>query len=230
MTWSGRYAFQLPFVILGAGGHAKVLLALLQSVGAVVKGVCDPVLAQSGIEFWRGVRVLGGDEALDELDPTQVALANGLGQIVGNDRRMQVFLALTAKGFRFPPLVHSAAWIDSTVVLEPGVQVMAGAVIQPDSVVGANTIINTGARIDHDCIIASHVHIAPAAVLCGGVRVAAGAFVGAGSTTIQGLSIGESAIVAAGSTLVRNLQAGHLVVSSPMRIHESKFKVQPKKS
>ncbi|WP_053140700.1 acetyltransferase [Pseudomonas sp. MIACH] len=230
MTESGRDVSQLPFVILGAGGHAKVLLALLQSMGAVVKGVCDPALAHSGIEFWRGVRVLGGDEALNGLDPTQVALVNGLGQVIGSDRRMQVFMELTAKGYTFPALLHSAAWIDSTVVLEAGAQIMAGAVIQPDSVIGANTIINTGARVDHDCIIASHVHIAPGAVLCGGVKVATGAFVGAGSTTLQGRSIGENAIVAAGSTLVRDLQAGHLVVSSPMRIHESKFKVQPKKS
>lgn len=230
MMLSGRDFSLLPIVILGAGGHAKVLLSLLQSMGADVKGVCDPTLAQSGVQSWRGVTVLGGDEALDELDTTQVALVNGLGQVVGSIRRQQVFLELTAKGFVFPPLLHSAAWVDSSVVLEAGAQVMAGAVIQPDSVIGANTIINTGARIDHDCIIGSHVHVAPSAVLCGGVNVAAGAFIGAGATIIQGRTIGEDAIVGAGSTVVRDLQARHLVVSSPMRIHESKFAVQPRKT
>jgi len=225
MTLSGRSFCSRPFVILGAGGHAKVLLSLLQSIDADVKGVCDPGLAQSSVQSWRGVRVLGGDEVLDGLDPAQVALVNGLGQVVGSNRRKQVFLELTAKGFLFPPLLHSAAWVDSSVLLEAGVQVMAGAVIQPDTVIGANTIVNTGARIDHDCMIGSHVHIAPAAALCGGVKVAAGAFIGAGSTTIQGLTVGEGAIVGAGSTLVRDLQAGHMVLSSPMRIYESKLKI-----
>lgn len=228
MTLSGRDFALLPFVLLGAGGHAKVLLSLLQSIDADVKGVCDPALARSGVQSWRGIKVLGGDEALEGLNPAQVVLVNGLGQVVGSDRRKQMYLELTARGFVFPPLLHSAAWVDASVVLEAGAQVMAGAVIQPDSVIGANTIVNTGARIDHDCIIGAHVHVAPTAVLCGGVRVASGAFIGAGSTTIQGITIGEDAVVAAGSTLARNLQARHLVVSSPMQIRELQFKVQPK--
>ncbi|MCP6699715.1 acetyltransferase [Pseudomonas donghuensis] len=211
-----------PFVILGAGGHAKVLLSLLQALGAQVKGVCDPGLAASSIPMWRGIVVLGGDEALEQFDPSHIALVNGMGQVVGSSRRRDIFVALTARGFRFPALVHPAAWVDASVILEAGVQVMAGAVIQPDATIGANTIINTGARVDHDCIIGSHVHVAPAAVLCGGVKVSPGAFIGAGSTTIQGLSIGEDGKVGAGTTLIRDLPAGHLVVGSPVRTLESK--------
>jgi UDP-perosamine 4-acetyltransferase len=217
-------------VILGAGGHAKVLLSLLQAIGADVHGVCDPGLVAQSVTTWRGIAVLGGDEALESLDPASIGLVNGMGQVVGSSRRQALFEALSGKGFGFPALVHPAAWVDPSVVLEPGVQVMAGAVIQPDSTIGANTIVNTGARIDHDCIIGEHVHVAPGAVLCGGVKVARGAFIGAGSTTIQGVSIGESCIVGAGAVLVRNLQAGHLVVGSPVRINESKFTVQPKTS
>lgn len=217
-------------VILGAGGHAKVLLSLLQAIGADVRGVCDPGLAAQSVTMWRGIAVLGGDEALDQLDPASVGLVNGMGQVVGSLRRQGLFDALSARGFGFPALVHPAAWVDPSVVLHAGVQVMAGAVIQPDATIGANTIVNTGARIDHDCTIGEHVHIAPGAVLCGAVQVARGAFIGAGSTTIQGVSIGESCVVGAGAVLVRNLQAGHRVVGSPVRINESKYGIQPKTS
>jgi len=217
-------------VILGAGGHAKVLLSLLHAIGVEVRGVCDPGLAAQSVAMWRGIAVLGGDEALDRLDPASIGLVNGMGQTVESSRRQGLFEALCTKGFGFPALVHPAAWVDPTVMLHAGVQVMAGAVIQPDSTIGANTIVNTGARIDHDCIIGEHVHVAPGAVLCGGVKVARGAFIGAGSTTIQGVSIGESCIVGAGVVLVRDLQAGHLVMGSPVRINESKYRVQPKTS
>lgn len=214
-------ATSLPIVMLGAGGHAKVLLSLLRAIGAEVKGVCDPGLVAQGASVWRGVPVLGGDEALEQLDAAEVALVNGLGQVVGSSRRRDMFLMLVERGYHFPALIHPTAWVDESVVLGEGVQVMAGVVIQPDSMIGVGTIINTGARIDHDCIIDSHVHVAPAAVLCGGVKVARGVFVGAGSTTIQGITLGEGCIVGAGATLVRDLPAGHMVLGSPVRIYQS---------
>ena len=40
--------------------------------------------------------------------------------------------------------------------------------------VGGNVIINTGATVDHDCRIEDAVHIAPGCHLCGGVSVGAG--------------------------------------------------------
>ncbi|NER64016.1 acetyltransferase [Pseudomonas sp. MAFF212427] len=212
-----------PVLLLGAGGHAKVMLSLLQAIGANVLGVCDPALAGAAIESWRGIRVLGGDEVLDQFEGAQVGLVNGVGQVPGLSRRQDMFQALSARGFHFPALVHPAAWVDPSVQLSDGVQVMAGAVIQADTRIGVNSITNTGVRIDHDCIIGSHVHIAPGAVLCGAVNVACGAFVGAGSTTLQGVSVGTCAIVGAGTTLVKDLPAGQVVMSAPVRINESKY-------
>lgn len=64
-----RRGMKLPLILLGAGGHAKVLLALAKSAGLVVQGLCDPMLAQQGQSDWNGLPVLGGDEALDGIDP-----------------------------------------------------------------------------------------------------------------------------------------------------------------
>jgi len=196
-----------PLVMLGAGGHAKVLLSLAQAAGLNVCGVCDPELTQLGIGQWRGIKVLGNDDALDVLDPTAIGLINGIGQLVGSTARRGIFERLVAKGFRFPTLVHPAAWVDASAVLHEGVQVMAGAVIQPDTEIGPNSIINTHASVDHDCCIGAHVHIAPGATLCGSARIHDRAFIASGATVIQGLSVGEDAVVGAGSVLVRDLEA-----------------------
>lgn len=196
-----------PLVILGAGGHAKVLLSLVQSAGFDVLGVCDPVLADQTGGQWRGISILGGDAALDALEPGSIELVNGLGQLVGGTGRQKVFQRLRARGFRFPVLVHPLAWVDSTARLEEGVQIMAGAIIQADVVIGANSIINTRAGIDHDCRLGEDVHVAPGATLCGGVQVEKGAFIGSGATVIQGLTVGTEAVVGAGATLTRNLEA-----------------------
>lgn len=198
--------------MLGAGGHAKVLLSLAQSLGLELLGVCDPVLFSQGVSHWRGIRVLGGDEALDALNPESVGLINGVGRLVGNAGRCRVFARLKEKGFQFPVLVHPTAWVDNTAFLHEGVQVMAGAVIQADVIIGSNSIINTRAGIDHDCCLGVDVHVAPGATLCGGVQVQDRAFIASGATVIQGLTVGEDAVVGAGALLVRDLAAQHILL------------------
>jgi sugar O-acyltransferase (sialic acid O-acetyltransferase NeuD family) len=207
----------LSLILLGAGGHAKVLLALAADAGLQISGVCDPELARIGTTQWRGIAVLGGDEVLADADLGKIGLVNGIGQVVGGSVRARVYESLRARGFRFPPLVHRSAWVAPGTVLEDGAQVMAGAVVQPDCRIGANTIVNTRAGIDHDCDLGAHVHIAPGATLCGGVRVGAGAFVAAGATVIQGLNIGEQAVLGAGAVLVRDLEAGQVLLGSKAR-------------
>lgn len=171
-------------------------------------GVCDPRLASQGETTWRGLPVLGGDEALSGIDPASVGLVNGIGQLVGSQVRRDLDERLSAAGFMFSALVHPASWVASSATLAYGVQVMAGAIIQPDSRIDRNVIINTRASVDHDCTIGQHVHIAPGATLCGGVQVGDGAFIGAGAVIIQGIRVGAGSVVGAGVTLTRDLDAG----------------------
>lgn len=207
----------LPLVLLGAGGHAKVLLALIKSLGLPLLGVCDPGLAQAGEKQWRGVTVLGADEALDKLDPGSVGLVNGIGQLVGNDLRRRVYERMSRRGFSFPALLHPNAWVDDSVEVGDGVQVMAGVVVQPDVYVGANTIINTHASVDHDCRISPHVHIAPGAVLCGSVNLGESVFVGSGARVIQNINIGAHVVVGAGATVVKDVPAMFMVKGASVR-------------
>lgn len=209
MTPTDRNA--LPLVMMGAGGHAKVLLALVRAAGRVIVGVCDPALVRGSGTTWRGVAVLGDDMALACWPCDKVELINGLGQLVGGRARADLFARLTGAGFVFPPLLHPAAWVAPDVQLAPGVQVMAGAVVQPDCRVGANSIVNTGARLDHDCEIGANVHIAPGATLCGGVCIGDGAFIGSGATLIQGVVVGAAAVVGAGVTVTRALAPGAML-------------------
>lgn len=198
----------LPLILIGAGGHARVLQELAQSAGLQFLGVCDPQLASQGEVAWRGLAVLGGDEALNGIDPGSVGLVNGIGQLVGGRIRRALHDRLRRAGFTFPTLVHPAAWVASSAMLADGVQIMAGAIIQPDSRIDSDVIINTRASVDHDCTIGQHVHIAPGATLCGGVLVGEGAFIGAGAVVIQGVRVGAGAVVGAGATLTNDLDAG----------------------
>ena len=208
----------LPLVMIGAGGHAKVLHALALAAGHSILGVCDPQLVQQGQTHWRGIPVLGEDDALKQFDPVAIGLINGIGQLVGSQVRQDVFARLRQAGFSFPVLLHPAAWVASTSRLAQGVQVMAGAIVQPDCCIGENTIINTSASVDHDCDIGANVHVAPGVTICGEVRVHDDAFVGSGATLIQGLIVGTRAIVGAGVTLTRNLDCDQILLGPASRL------------
>lgn len=207
-----------PLVLLGAGGHARVLAALARAAGHPVLGVCDPKLAVDGISRWSDLNVLGDDSALGRLPPDRVALIMGIGQLATGNLRERLYDAWRSRGYDFPALVHPFAWIAPGVVLGDGVQVMAGVVIQPGCAIGENSILNTRACVDHDCRIGRNVHVAPGATLCGTVSVEDGAFIGAGATVIQGLRIGARSVVGAGVTLVRDLTSATTILGAANRL------------
>jgi sugar O-acyltransferase (sialic acid O-acetyltransferase NeuD family) len=207
-----------PLVLLGAGGHARVLAALVRAAGHPVLGVCDPTLAADGISRWADLDVLGDDGALERLQPDRVALVLGIGQQARGNLREQLYAAWRARGYDFPALVHPSAWIAPGVILGDGVQVMAGVVIQPGCAIGENSIINTMAGVDHDCRIGRDVHVAPGATLCGTVTVEDGAFIGAGATVIQGLRVGSRAVVGAGVTLLQDVAPTITILGAANRL------------
>ena len=208
---------QRPVILLGAGGHAKVVMDLLMGSGRKVIGVCDPNLARQGIGVWRGVATLGDDSAIHQYAPELVELANGMGSLPGSQSRKRLHLAFSQQGYCFATLVHPSAVLGTGVKLGQGVQVMAGCVIQADTCIGDSTIINTAAQVDHDGRIGSHVHIAPGAVLSGEVIVEENAHIGPNATLIQGKHIGRGAVVGAGTIVLRDIPAYHQLTGQPPR-------------
>lgn len=188
-------------ILLGAGGHSKVLLDVLNILELPVRGVCDPILYEKGKNIWRGLKVLGNDKFLNSQDPKIITLVNGIG--LDNKNRKAIYNKMRNLGFSFETLVHPFAWISDTVKLGQGVQIMAGVTVQADCAIGENSILNTGCKIDHDCRIGSHVHICPGTVLCGDVKIADLVFAGAGSTILPQVEVSFGRFIKAGS-LIKN--------------------------
>lgn len=208
----------LPVIVIGAGGHAKVVLDTLLASGRQVIGLTEADPAKHG-QHLLGVPILGGDDRLAAYPCDRVELLLGLGSVGDASLRRKCFLALHQQGYRFATAIHPAAHIAREVSLGQGTVIMAGAILQPGCQLGENVIINTGARLDHDCRVGDHAHISPGAVLCGEVQVAAAAHIGAGATIIQGINIGEGSLVGAGAAVVRSVPAGRRVTGVPAAIN-----------
>jgi len=199
----------LPALILGAGGHAKVLIEALRLNQKNIIGVVTPEL-DSGASFY-GLPVIGSDKAIQNYDPQELLLINGLGSLPGNSQRWKLSVEMREKGYQFGSVVHPYSKISTDIVLEEGVQLMAGTVIQPGCKIGQCSIINTGSLIDHDSVIGEYCHIAPGVTLSGGVSVGESVHIGAGSQVIQGIQIGDNAVIAAGTTVYKDVPNGMLV-------------------
>lgn len=192
-----------PLIIIGAGGHAKVLIEALRRLDREILGVTDPSLSKSQDFF--GVPVLGNDIEILNYPPSAVELVNGLGAIPGKTLRWKINAEMEGKGFTFAQVIHPAATISADATLASGVQIMAGVVLQPSVTIGSSCIINTGATIDHDCKIGKYCHIAPGVTLSGSVHIGDNVHVGTGSSVIQDVSIATGAIIAAGSIVYKNI-------------------------
>lgn len=207
----------LPVILLGAGGHAKVVLDLLHALDRQIIGICDPGLAAEGAKAWRGLSVLGDDQAVEQYAPTEVELVNGSGSLPGNNARCRLHVQFTRNGYRFATLVHPSAIFGSGVELGQGVQVMAGVIVQAETRIGDDVILNTGARIDHDVQIGDHVHVAPGAVLSGNIRLGSGCHIGAGASLLQGIHIGSGVVIGIGTMVLADVAAGHQQTGQPPR-------------
>lgn len=201
-----------PVIIVGGGGHARVLIDVLLLQSAEIIGISDPAL-EPGSHGPFGLAVLGDNEAISDYPPDSVELVNGIGSTHSTLKRRQVYELFCARNYRFASIIHPSAIIAREVSVGDGVQIMAGSVIQTGTVIGCNTIINTGAKIDHDCRIGDHVHIAPGAVLSGGVVIDDCSHIGAGASVIQSVHIGRDCLVGAGTVALRDAPDGAKVIT-----------------
>ncbi|MDH5524785.1 MAG: acetyltransferase [Desulfobulbaceae bacterium] len=208
-----------PLLIIGAGGHARVLLDIILEHSMTMLGIVDVNPALIGQEIF-GVPVIGQDDLVSGYSPDALRLVNAVGSVGSMLIRKGVYWKFKELGFSFQTIVHRSATIGKEVILAEGVQVMAGAIIQAGAQLGCNTLINTAATVDHDCRIGDHVHIAPGATLSGNIVVGDGTHIGTGANIIQGLKIGRDVIVGAGAVVVDNLPDGVTAVGVPARVSQ----------
>jgi UDP-perosamine 4-acetyltransferase len=216
---------QKPIIILGAGGHAKVLIDALQLQLANIVGITDPDPELHGKDVM-GIPIIGDDNSILQYGVNDIMLVNGLGKVNRSSKRMQIYDTFKERGYIFTRVIHASAVISPGAYLAEGVHVMAGAVIQTLGTIGVNTIINTRASIDHECIIGDHVHIAPGTSISGGVKIGDNVLIGAGATIIQGIHVGAGSIVGAGAVVTKDVMEGVIVMGTPARVVKTSIKVQ----
>jgi len=207
---------EIDTYILGAGGHAKVLLESLKQ---------DPTITVAGF-LEMSDQLVGGrllnfpiyhENIILELHPKKTLLVNGIGSIETPLARAKQFDRYKKLGFCFHTLKHPTSYVANEVAIGEGAQFMARSTVMIGSKIGDNVIVNTAASVDHDCDIGKHVHIAPGAVLSGNVVVGDYTHIGTGANIIQGVEIGKNVLIAAGAVVVTDIPDHMRVAGVPAK-------------
>ncbi|MCK4627617.1 MAG: acetyltransferase [Sedimentisphaerales bacterium] len=206
----------MKIVIIGAGGHGRVVLDILRNNHQFeVAGFIDTnqALHRQSID---GIEVLGNLSLIQKLQEMGIG---GAFVAIGDNRVRQKYAAFLAQaGVSLVSAIHPGASVAGTAQIGKNVVIAAGANICTHVTIEDSAILNTGCIIDHESVIHRAAHICPGVKLAGHVRVMESAFIGIGATIIQGITIGESAVVGAGTVVLQEVPAFTTVVGVPARI------------
>lgn len=199
-------------ILIGGGGHGKVMLDAALCAGVEIHGFVDddpaaPITRMRKCPAYVGVfdDVTKYTQCCPILAVGDLALrAKLIGQIGDVDFAT--------------PIVHPSAVIAPGAMVALGVFVGAGAIVNADAKICSHGIVNTGAIVEHDCRMGVNVHLGPRSVLGGGVQVGDHSLIGIGAVVLPGVKIGSGVVVGAGAVVVEDVEDGATVVGVPARV------------
>ncbi len=195
-------------MILGAGGHGRVVAEIAQLSGKYTDiAFLDDKAPEASFPY----PYMGNCEAfLDYLTDYDCFIAIGNASI---RRRFQTEVE-EAKG-RIVTLIHPATIISKDVTIGKGTVIMAGAIVNTGAKIGDGVILNTASSVDHDCVVEDFCHVSVGAHLCGTVHLGAGTWVAAGVTVINNVTICSDCLIGAGATVTHDLNIAGIYKGTP---------------
>lgn len=195
-------------IIIGAGGHGKVIADIVRKNGDILVGFLDDAYLEE-TEFY-GSKIYGKIEKYKEFADCQFIVAIG-----NNTIRKKVATMLDCQWYT---AIHPSSQISDSVKVGEGTCVMANAVINADTVIGNHAIINTGSVIEHDCKIGDFCHISPSATVCGVTTIGKNVWIGAGATIKNVLTICDNVTVGMGAIVINDINESGIYVGVPAKI------------
>lgn len=212
-----RIDARIKVLLLGGGGHAKVVIDAMRCGAYEIEGILESSCDKVGTMVC-GIPVVGTDQDLTHFFAQGVQDAViAIGHMGDGSIRRRLAQQLRSIGYHLPTIIHPQAIVSPFARIGDGTVVFAGAVVNACAQIGEICIINTAAVVEHDAVVKDGVHMAPRALLSGGAVVGEDTMIGMGSCVLQGRSVGKHCIIGAGSVVIHDVNDGETVVGVPAR-------------
>lgn len=192
--------------IIGAGGHAKVIVDIINLISNKIQGVW----VENNIDDNFLTYPLGDLTNFKLIESKEYIIAIGNNYVRKRIAKELLKSTLVA--------IHPSSVLANSATVGIGTVCMANTTINADSVIGEHVIINTNASVDHDCKIANFVHISPQVGIAGNVEIGEGTHVGIGACVIQDIKIGKWVTIGAGAVIINDVPDYAVVVGNPGKI------------
>lgn len=192
---------QKKVIIIGAGGHARVIADIIKKSDDEIVGFLDDNLEIQGKTIFDEKTVLGDTSEESVKKYLDCYFIIGIG-----NNKIRKIISEKYPNLKWYTAIHPSSIISNNVFINEGTAIMAGTIINTGTVVGRHCIVNTSSSLDHDNILEDYVHISPGSHLAGTVKICEGTWICAGVTIINNITIGKNNIIGAGATVVRNVE------------------------
>ena len=193
-----------PLLLIGGGGHCLSCIDVIEAEEAfAIQGLVLPVGAARKPVL--GYPVLGSDEDLANLVTKTRHAFITVGQIKSADSRVRLFDILKKLDAELPVIRSPNCYCSRHATVEPGSILMHASVVNAQSHIGLNCIVNSHALIEHGVNIGDHCHVSTGARINGDVTIGAGSFIGSGAVVKEGVVIGTGVVVGAGQVVLEDL-------------------------
>ena len=193
-------------LIFGAGGHAKVIIDLVEKEGSHnIFGLIDPSKKKG--DNLMGYKILGQESDLPGIIANN-SIKGGVIAIGDNGLRKKVNdkILRACPDFNFFSFVHPSASIGKGAEVGMGSVILAGVIINPDSRIGNHCILNTNSSLDHDAEMHDFSSLAPNSTVGGNVKIGEFSSIALGANIIQNIVIGKHALIGAGSAVTEDIK------------------------
>jgi sugar O-acyltransferase (sialic acid O-acetyltransferase NeuD family) len=195
--------------IIGAGGHARTLINILELRAYQVKGVYDDNFKEEYRgEIIEGYPLLGGLEAIDPSEKVIIAKGNCQDLKKLSDQFQSQLLD--------DNLIHPSALVE-TKRIGTSNQISAMSYVSKSANIGASNLIYSQSTIEHEVELGDYNVVTVNVSLCGRVKIGNGCFFGAGSVVLPNLSICDEVTIGAGAVVTQDIKEAGTYVGMPAK-------------
>ena len=127
-------------IILGAGGHAKACIDVLESENKFnIVGLVDSSSTHNEV---LGIPIIGNDDDLGKIFDNIKNAIIGIGQIKSPELRVKLYKKLIDIGFSLPVIKSSRSYVSGSSEINKGSIIMHDVIVNSSARIGKNCILN----------------------------------------------------------------------------------------
>jgi UDP-N-acetylbacillosamine N-acetyltransferase len=154
----------MKLLILGAGGHGKVVTEVAEDIGYDNIAFLD----DNASDATGRTKVIG---KIDDFEKFTGQFKYAFVGIGNNKLRGELIKKLQDCGYTVPVIVHPSAYVSRTATIGVGTVIEPKAIVNANSHIGDGCIVSVGAIVDHNVEVGSCCHINAGAIVKAGGRI-----------------------------------------------------------